>query len=191
MSDIRESKVIVIVAPSGSGKTTIAQRLLKEFPEIKFSVSATTREPRPEEIHGKDYYFLSEEEFNRQIEEGKFLEWEVYNNRQYGTLRKEVDKLVKSGYFPLLDIEVKGAMNVKKMYGTGCISIFIQPPSLDALKERLRIRGSETKETVERRLKIAEEEMEYADYFDYTVVNDDLDEAYEEVKHIVKPFISD
>ncbi len=191
MSSITKGKIIVLVAPSGAGKTTIGRRLLKEFPKIKFSVSATTRKARPEEINGEDYYFLSDNEFNRRIEKGSFLEWEVYNDKQYGTLRKEVDKLMESGYFPLLDIEVKGAVNVKKMYGTDCISIFISPPSLEILKERLKIRGSETEESLRRRLKIAGEEMRYADHFDYKVVNDDLEKAYNDVKEIINQFISD
>lgn len=191
LSNITKGKLIVLVAPSGAGKTTIARHLLKEFPKIKFSVSATTRKARPGEIHGQDYYFLSDNEFNSRIEKGSFLEWEVYNDKQYGTLRNEVDKLMESGYFPLLDIEVKGAVNVKKMYGTDCISIFISPPSLEVLEERLKIRGSETEESLKRRLKIAGEEMRYADHFDYKVVNDDLEKAYKDVKEIINKFISD
>ncbi len=187
-----KSKVIVIVAPSGSGKTTIANKLMEDFPEIKFSISATTRPPREGEEHGKNYYYLSKEEFDRAIEEGKFLEWEeFYNGSRYGTLRSEVDKLLESGYFPLLDIEVKGAVNIKQMYGSDCVSIFIQPPSIEELEKRLKGRGTENDASLETRLKRAEKELMYADKFDFVVINDDLDTAYKQVKTIVKKFTSD
>lgn len=184
-------KVIVIVAPSGAGKTTIANRLLEEFDCIKLSVSATTRPPRPGETHGKDYFFLNTEQFNELIQKDGFLEWEeFYGGTRYGTLRSEVDKLAKSGYFPLLDIEVKGAKNVKQNYGSNCISIFIQPPSLEALEQRLLKRGTETEQSLQMRLDRAEKEMMYAKEFDYTVINDDLDGAYEQVKAILYPFVN-
>jgi guanylate kinase len=186
-----QGKLIVIVAPSGSGKTTIARCLLSDFSKIRFSISATTREPRKGEKPGRDYFFLSKEEFNRRISENGFLEWEeFYNGTRYGTLRSEVDKLMESGYFPLLDIEVKGALNVKKLYGADCVSIFIQPPSLKELKNRLLNRGTETEESLALRLERAREEITYADKFDYVVVNDDLDVAYGEVKKIIESFIS-
>ena len=184
-------KVIVIVAPSGAGKTTIAQRLLTEYPKIQFSVSATTRKPRKGEKDGEDYYFLSNNEFDQKIENEEFLEWEHYSGNRYGTLRSEVDKLVESGYFPLLDIEVKGALNVQRLYNSGAISIFIEPPSLKELKNRLSKRGSETESSLQQRLKRAEMEIKYADRFDYSVVNDDLEKAYTEVKNIIEPFITD
>ncbi|MCW9712798.1 guanylate kinase [Aliifodinibius salicampi] len=184
-------KVIIIVAPSGAGKTTLAKRLLKEHPSIRFSVSATTRPPREGEKNGEDYYFLTDEEFKRRIKKGHFLEWETYNGNRYGTLQSEVDKLVESGYFPLLDIEVKGALNVQKIYGSDAISIFIEPPSLEVLKNRLLNRGSETDASIKRRLERAEMEIEYAEDFDYTVTNDDLDTAYAEIQAIIEPFITD
>ncbi|MDZ7657878.1 guanylate kinase [Fodinibius sp.] len=184
-------KVIVIVAPSGAGKTTIAQRLLRKYPKIQFSVSATTREPRKGEKHGEDYYFLSDEEFDQKIKNEEFLEWEHYSGNRYGTLRSEVDKLMESGYFPLLDIEVKGALNVQRLYNSDAISIFIEPPSLKELKNRLSKRGSETESSLKQRLKRAEMEIKYADRFDYSVVNDDLEEAYTEVKNIIESFITD
>lgn len=191
MSKPTPGKVIVIVAPSGAGKTTIAQRLLKDYPKIKFSVSATTRSPREGEVHGEDYYFLSDEEFERKIADEEFLEWEFYSGNRYGTLRSEVDKLVESGYFPLLDIEVKGALNVQQLYESDAISIFIEPPSMDELEDRLSNRGSETDKTLLKRMERAELEMEYAKHFDYSVVNDDLETAYAEVKEIIEPFITD
>ena len=184
-----KGKIIVIVAPSGSGKTTLANMLLEEFSEIRFSTSATTRKPRPGEKNGREYFFLDEEKFDTLVENGEFLEWEKYSGNRYGTLRSEVDKLVESGYFPLLDIEVKGARNVKQMYGSDCISIFIKPPSLNELKQRLAKRKSETEETLKSRLEIAQEELKYADEFDYVVVNDDLNRAYDELKEIITKFI--
>lgn len=179
------------MAPSGAGKTTLARRLLKEYPEIKFSTSATTRAPRKGEIEGEDYYFLSEDEFSRKIADNAFLEWEYYSGNRYGTLQPEVDKLVDSGYFPLLDIEVKGALNVLEIYGSEAISIFIEPPSMDVLRQRLRKRGSETNATLKKRLERAELEMNHARHFDHIVVNDDLDTAYEEIRAIIEPFITD
>lgn len=184
-------KLIVIVAPSGSGKTTIAQKLLGDFPCIRFSVSATTRSPRKGEQEGNDYFFLSKTEFDEIIEKNGFLEWEVYSGNHYGTLRSEVDKLMKSGYFPLLDVEVKGALNVKNLYGSDCASIFIQPPSIEELKRRLIKRGSETKESLALRLKRAEQDLPHANKFDYVVINDDLQTAYKQVKTIIKTFTAD
>jgi guanylate kinase len=182
-------KLIILVAPSGSGKTTIARKLLDTFPRLRFSISATTRMPRENEENGKDYFFLSDQEFDETIKKGGFLEWEYYSGHRYGTLRPEVDKLIKKGYFPLLDIEVKGALNVKKMYGGHCVSIFIQPPSLDVLKQRLMKRGSETEEALNKRLERAEEELSYADRFDYIVINDQLETACKQVRAIIEPFI--
>ncbi len=186
----QKGKVIVIVAPSGSGKTTIANMLLDDFKQVQFSTSATTRKPRPGEQDGREYYFLSEAEFDELVEQNGFLEWEPYSGNRYGTLRSEVDKLVETGYFPLLDIEVKGALNVKQMYGSDCIAIFIKPPSLEELRRRLINRKSETEEQVQIRLEEAKKELQYADEFDYVVINDELDEAYSQVKQIVTNFIS-
>ncbi|MDX1671893.1 MAG: guanylate kinase [Balneolaceae bacterium] len=190
MNNDNKCKVIVIVAPSGSGKTTIANRLLEDFDKIKFSVSATTRDRRPGEVDGKHYHFLSEEEFQEKIEENDFLEWEeFYNDIRYGTLRSEVDKLLNSGYFPLLDIEVKGALNIKNIYKDDCVTIFIQPPSLEELKKRLLKRGSESDESLQLRLDRARHELTYADRFDYVVINDELETAYRQVKDIIESFI--
>lgn len=188
----RQGKLIILVAPSGSGKTTIAHRLLRDFPKIKFSVSATTRSPRKGEEYGKDYFFLSRKEFDKKIKENGFLEWEeFYNGSRYGTLRSEVDKLIESGYFPLLDIEVKGALNVKRIYGAESVSIFIQPPSIEELKARLINRGTEDNASLETRLERAEKELRYANEFDYVVTNDDLEIAYKQVATIVNCFITE
>lgn len=185
----KKGKVIIIVAPSGSGKTTIANMLLEEFDEIKFSTSATTRSPRKGEKNGREYFFLNESEFDELVENNGFLEWEYYGGHRYGTLRSEVDKLVESGYFPLLDIEVKGALNVKELYGSDCISIFIKPPSINELERRLKKRKSESTEAIKARLKIAEKELMYAGRFDHVVINDDVEEAYNETKKLITNFI--
>lgn len=183
--------MIIIVAPSGSGKTTIAKKLLGDFPEVRFSVSGTTREPREGEKNGIDYFFLSDHEFDEKVENEGFLEWETYSGNRYGTLRCEVDKLMEKGYFPLLDLEVKGALNVKDLYGADCVSIFIQPPSVAELKRRLISRGTETDESLAIRLKRAEQDIPYAHRFDYVVINDNLETAYKQVKTIIKSFIAD
>lgn len=186
----KQGRLIILVAPSGSGKTTIAKKLLADFSDIRFSTSATTRSPRKNENNGEHYFFLSTEEFEQTIKDNGFLEWEYYSGQRYGTLRSEVDKLIENGYFPLLDIEVKGALNVKSIYGKQCVSIFIQPPSIQALEQRLLLRGSESKESLKKRLQEAREELAYADRFDHMVINDDLEAAYKQVKNIVQSFIT-
>ena len=191
MSNPRQGKVIIIVAPSGAGKTTLARRLLKEHPKIKFSVSATTRAPREDEVDGENYHFLTDDEFDQKIKNNDFLEWEKYSGNRYGTLQSEVDKLAESGYFPLLDIEVKGALNVQDIYGSKAISIFIEPPSMEILEDRLQKRGSETTASLEKRLTRAEKEMDLAHHFNYKVVNDDLETAYKDLQAIIEPFITD
>ncbi len=185
-----DPKLIVIVAPSGAGKTTIARKLVAEFNHIRFSVSATTRPPRSYERDGVDYYFLTPDEFQHKIDVGEFLEWEeVFNNYRYGTLRSVIEKQIKDGYFPLLDVEVNGALNIKEQFGDRCISFFIQPPSLEILRDRLTSRGTETEQSIAYRLNRAEKELKLADRFDHVIVNDDLDRAYEEIKSILTPFV--
>lgn len=188
---MKKGKVIILVAPSGGGKTTLARRLFKDFENLKFSVSATTRPPREGEKDGKHYHFLTEADFDEKIEQKAFLEWEeFYGGKKYGTLRSEVDKKLNSGYFVLLDIEVKGAVNIKQIYGDECLSLFIQPPSIEMLKERLIARGTEDDETLSLRLDRAKEELTYADQFDQVIINDDLETAYEEVKDAVSEFMN-
>jgi len=185
-----KGKVVVVVAPSGSGKTTIARRLLKDISRLKFSVSATTRPPRRGEVDGKDYHFLSKDEFQKHIDKGDFLEWEeFYNGKRYGSLRPEIDKQLKKGYFILFDVEVKGAVNIKKAFGERCLSIFIRPPSIDELKQRLQKRGTEDDKTLAERLERAKMELEYEKQFDVSIVNDNLEKAYASVKSLVQSFI--
>lgn len=188
---LKKGKVIILVAPSGSGKTTMARRLFKDFENLKFSVSATTRPPREGEINGVHYHFLSPDEFQSKIDNGEFLEWEeFYGGKRYGTLQSEVDKKLNSGYFVLLDIEVKGALNIKEIYGDECLSIFIQPPSLEVLKQRLLDRGSENEESLALRLERAEKELTYADRFDRVIINNDLETAYAEIREVVNEFMN-
>ncbi|MEX0771986.1 MAG: guanylate kinase [Balneolales bacterium] len=186
----RKGKVIVLVAPSGAGKTSLSQRLVNEFSNISFSVSATTREPRSYEKDGVNYHFLSQEEFQEGIKNSRFLEWEeFYGGTRYGTLVSEVEKNHNSEYITLLDIEVNGALNVKKLYGDDCLSVFIKPPSLEVLEERLKKRGTENEHSLRLRLERAKHELELEHKFDKVIVNDDFDQAYKELKQLVQQYI--
>ncbi len=184
-------KIIIITAPSGSGKTSIARYLLEQFPLLEFSISATTRAPRGEEVNGREYYFFSLEEFEQKISEGAFLEWEmVYKDKYYGTLKSEIDRMWQQGKTPLLDIDVHGAMHVQKMFPGNCLSIFIQAPSFEALRKRLESRGTETPESLEARLNKAAHEKQYKEQFDAVIVNDVLDKAQKETEALVKDFLA-
>lgn len=187
----KKGKLIVIVAPSGAGKSTLIKRLINDFVELRFSVSATTRAPRKGETDGVHYHFIKPEEFQQKIDNNELLEWEeFYGGKRYGTLRSEVDKKLNLGYFILLDVEVKGAVNIKKIYADDCLSIFIQPPSLNHLKQRLIHRGTENNESLALRLERAEEELTYADRFDRIIINDDLEAAYAQLREAVAEFMN-
>lgn len=178
-------------APSGTGKSTIIKRLM-EKPDLRlgFSISATSRDPRGTEKNGCEYYFLTPDEFMAKVKNNEFVEWEeVYKGTCYGTLVEEVERVTSSGRNLIMDIDVKGAVTVKKRYGSKAISIFILPPSLTELERRLRARSTDSEESIAKRLSKAEFEMGYADQFDRNVVNDDLDTAVEKVESIIREFI--
>ena len=185
------SKIIIITAPSGAGKTTIVKKLLSELPQLAFSISASTRTPRENEVHGKDYYFLSTEEFHHKIEENAFAEYEmVYAGKYYGTLKSELQRIWDNHQTPLVDIDVKGALSIKEKYQQDSLSIFIEPPSLEALRVRLSERGTETQASLEERLAKARYEMSFSHEFDEIVMNDELEKAYAAVKALVLGFIA-
>lgn len=186
----RRGKVIIISAPSGCGKSTIIKALLEKGEvDMQFSVSATNRPPRPGEEHGVHYYFLSDDDFRKAIANDDFVEYEeVYPGRFYGTLRSEIARIVDGGHNVVLDIDVKGGVNVKRLYGSEAVSIFIQPPSVEALRQRLERRGTESPEAIDQRVARAELEISYAPQFDHVVINDLLPEAIEAVEGILKSF---
>lgn len=185
-----KGKIIILSAPSGTGKSTIIGRLMEDAGlRLGFSVSATSLKPRGEEKNGVDYFFLSEDDFQRKIERGEFVEWEeVYAGTRYGTLESEVARVTSEGYNLIMDVDVKGALNIKKRYGDDAISIFIMPPDVATLGARLRSRGTDTEETIERRLGKAEYEMGFADRFDKVVINDNLDDAVADVDSLIRDF---
>lgn len=186
-----DKKIVIITAPSGSGKTTIVKHLLQSRLAIAFSVSACTRRPRPGETDGKDYYFLSEQEFLEKIKNQEFMEWEmVYTGKYYGTLNSELQRIWDEGKVPLVDIDVQGALNMENKDHENVLSIFIQAPSLDVLKSRLQNRGTETEETLKERIAKAKGELTYASLFDRIVVNNDLEKALTEITEIIDEFIA-
>jgi guanylate kinase len=185
------NKIIIITAPSGSGKTTIVKQLLQRSSRLAFSISACTRMPRPGEVHGKDYYFLTEPEFKEKIEGNAFIEWEmVYTGKYYGTLRTEVDRIWGEDKAPLVDIDVLGALNIKSQYAEKSISIFIKAPSVDELRNRLEARGTESPQTLQERLDKAAYELSFAEQFDRLIVNDNLERAIEETLEVIEAFVN-
>lgn len=183
-------KLILFCGPSGSGKTSIVHRLLEKYPHFTFSVSATTRPKRENERHGKDYFFLPEEEFKSKIDQDEFLEWEeVYAGRFYGTLKGAVEDELKNGKVVLFDVDVKGGLSIKKHFGKNVLDVFIMPPSLTELKKRLIARDSETAESLEKRISKSGHEISFADQFSYIIVNDDLKKALHEAEILVDMFL--
>ena len=185
------SKVIIISAPSGSGKSTLISFLMKENAlRLEFSVSATTRQPRGQEVNGKDYHFLSVNDFEKKISENAFVEYEqVYQGRYYGTLKSESERIFSNGNNVIFDVDVKGGINLKKIFGDKALSVFIQPPSVEELRKRLQGRGTDSVEEIEKRVAKAEEEMSYAKNFDRIIINDDLEKASKEIIETVKEFV--
>ncbi len=188
-----DNKVLIFSAPSGSGKSTIVNHILSLYPDsMEFSVSATSRPPRGEEKHGREYYFLSPDEFRKAVKEDKFVEFEeVYEGRFYGTLKSECERIWAAGHVIIFDVDVKGGVNLKKYFGDKALSIFIKAPSVEVLRERLIKRGTDSPEAIEERVAKAEEEMTYAPKFDYVLVNDDLNTAYAESEKVVEDFLDD
>ena len=185
------NKVIIFSAPSGAGKSTIVNHLLAQYPELEFSISATSRAPRGQEQHGVEYYFFSTDEFRQLIAEDSFVEYEeVYAGSFYGTLKSEVDRIWAKGHTIIFDIDVQGGVNLKRIFGDQAFSIFIQAPSVEVLRERLVGRGTDTPEAIEKRVAKAASEMEFAaGKFDYTLINDDLQTALAEAENIVDGFL--
>jgi len=184
-------KCVIFSAPSGAGKTTIVRELLQRNLDLEFSISAATRELRGKEVDGVDYYFLSVEEFKNKIEQEAFIEWEeVYKDHFYGTLRSEIDRIWQKGKHVIFDVDVVGGLNLKKYFGNDAISIFIMPPSLKALEERLVGRNTDSEERIKSRLAKAKTELITADQFDYVVLNDELEKAVEGAYFIVKKFLA-
>ena len=184
------SKVIIFSAPSGSGKSTIIDYLMKQGLNLHFSISATSRPPRGQEKHGVEYFFLTPEEFRTHIENGDFLEYEeVYKDRYYGTLREQVDHQLERGENVVCDVDVLGGINIKRHYGSRALSIFIQPPSIAALRQRLEGRGTDAPEVINDRIARAEFELSHASQFDAIVINDNLEEALKETTLIIKNFL--
>ena len=192
MSEGEKHKIIILAAPSGAGKTSIKSRLLASMPnQLSFSISAATRKIRGGEKNGVDYFFISEEEFKKKIDNNQFVEWEmVYPGSYYGTTVDELQRIWSENKTPILDIDVQGALHVKEIYGEKAMAIFIKPPSLAILQERLERRGTDNEEQIKTRLAKAAEEISFSDNFDHIVLNDDLDKASEEVRQLVAAFIA-
>jgi len=186
---LNKGKLIVFAAPSGAGKTTIKKIILNDYPEFVFSVSATTRKKREGETDGADYFFLSESDFKKKIENDEFIEWEKFYDYYYGTLKSFISEKVNEGKILLLDVDVKGAFNIKNYFPESLV-IFIMPPSTETLKERLLKRKTETEEDLRKRLERAEMEMQYKDKFDFKVTNDDLNKTIKNVKKIINNFLA-
>lgn len=185
-----DNKVLIFSAPSGSGKSTIVNHILELHPEIEFSVSATSRPARGQERDGVEYWFIGEDDFRQRIADDRFVEYEeVYPGRFYGTLKSEVERIWAKGHVIIFDVDVKGGVNLKKYFGDKALSIFIQAPSVEVLRERLVKRGTDSAEDIEARVSKAAEEMTYADKFDYILINDDLQTAFHESEEVVGTFL--
>lgn len=190
MENIDNKKVIIISAPSGSGKTTIVHHLLEYFPMLEFSISACSRDPRNNEKHSKDYYFLSIQNFKEKIKNQEFLEWEeVYKDHFYGTLKSEVNRIWDKNHIVIFDVDVVGGNNLKKHFKEKALSIFIAPPSFEVLEERLKNRGTDSEENIKKRIDKAQFEMTFSPNFDITIINDNLEIAITQTKSAIQNFI--
>ena len=187
---IKSGKVIIFSAPSGAGKTTIVHHLLEKYDFLEFSVSATSRAIRGEEKDGVDYYFLTVEEFKKRIDNGEFVECEeVYPGSYYGTLRSEVDRIWSKGHVIIFDVDVKGGINLKKIFGLNALSVFVMPPSLEVMEQRLRARGTDTEEAIKTRVAKAAIEIEDAVEFDTVLINDKLEDSFAKAEQLIEDFV--
>ncbi len=185
-------KLVLFCGPSGSGKTTIVHHLMEVFPAMRFSISATTRPARANEEHGKDYYFLTPDEFRGRVEKGDFLEWEeVYTDRYYGTLKSEVERILNNDHIALFDVDVEGGLQIRKHFGRQLLDVFVMPPSVDDLHKRLVARATESEDSLFKRLSKAEKEMQYAFQFNHVIVNNVLDDAKREAVEMVRAFLAE
>lgn len=184
-----KKKLVIFTAPSGAGKTTLVRHLLSKYDYLAFSTSATTRPMREGEVDGKDYYFLTEKEFRAKAKNNEFIEWEEYAGNYYGTLKSEVSRLWEADKVVLFDVEVRGAINIKEMFGDQCLAIFVKAPSIQILMGRLMKRGTESPETFRKRMNILKKEMTFEDRFDKVLVNDKLEVAKQEAEDLVNSFI--
>lgn len=188
---MKEGKLIIFSAPSGAGKTTIVRHLLKSDFNFGFSISATTRKPRGEEINGREYYFLTEQEFKSKIANNEFLEWEeVYPGSFYGTLKSEIERICNKGQNIIFDVDVAGGSHIKKLYGEKALAVFVQSPSIAELERRLITRSTDSAEVIRARIAKAEKEMAYSHLFDVIIVNDKLDAALKEAEEKVRAFLN-
>ena len=187
---MQQNKIIIITAPSGAGKTSITKHLLNKYSNLAFSISAATRQPRGLEQNGVDYYFITADDFQQKIEDNEFVEWEmVYEGKYYGTLKNELQRIWSAGKIPILDIDVKGAIHVQQQYKKSTLSIFIEPPSVDTLKERLQARGTETDESIAARINKAAYEISFKHHFNIEIINDDLNQACKEADEAIEQFL--
>lgn len=189
---MQSNKIIIITAPSGAGKTSITHYLLNKYSSLAFSISATTRSPRGNEKHGIDYHFINTQSFQQHIHDNDFVEWEmVYEGKYYGTLKNELQRIWNENKIPLLDIDVQGAIHVQQQFPNASLSIFIKPPSVDVLRERLQRRGTETEESIGTRLGKAAYELSFTHAFDAVIVNDDFDAACAETESVMQNFLGE
>ena len=187
----KQGKVIIFSAPSGAGKTTIVRSLLAQIESLSFSISACSRSPRPNEINGEDYFFIGVEDFKKQIERGQFLEWEeVYKDHFYGTLKSELSRIWGDSKTVIFDVDVQGGINIKQKLGDSALSIFVQPPSIKELENRLRFRKTETEEKIQQRISKASSEMGESHHFDVVLVNDSLERTIKEALLLVNKFLN-
>jgi guanylate kinase len=188
---MKQGKLIIFSAPSGAGKTTIVRHLLKKFPNLSFSISATTRESRGTEVHEDDYYFITKEDFLHRVARQEFVEFEeVYTGTFYGTLRSEIERIWNEDKHVIFDIDVEGGLRLKRKYEADALAIFVQPPSLEVLKERLSSRGTDSEDKLQERFIKAEKELKYADKFDVILKNYDLETACKEAEQLVADFLN-